>query len=166
MEENIVTSEVGQKLLTKDSACPSLPVKYRITGFLVCFGLGLILSIFSFVMLFIGAMSKPYKFAIVYTLGNILSLASTFFFFCSCKQLKLMCKKTRIVATIICIFCIVFTFIFALVIYNKDKGSHKIIMWILIIAQYISMFWYILSYIPFARTICKKCCKCLVDAAD
>ena len=43
MEENIVTSEVGQKVLTKDSACPKLPVKYRIAGFCTCFILGFIL---------------------------------------------------------------------------------------------------------------------------
>ena len=134
MEENIVTSEVGQKVLTKDSACPKLPVKYRIAGFCTCFILGFILSFFS----------------------------SFLFLFGPCSQLKRMFKKTRIVATIICLFCIVFTFIYALFIYSNESGIHKVVLWILIAAQYVSMFWYILSYIPFARTLCKKCCKCLI----
>ena len=162
MEENIVTSEVGQKVLTKDSACPKLPVKYRIAGFCTCYILGFILSFFSSFLFLFGSITQPYKFAIIYTLGNIISLLSSFFLFGPCSQLKRMFKKTRIVATIICLFCIVFTFIYALFIYSNESGIHKVVLWILIAAQYVSMFWYILSYIPFARTLCKTCCKCLI----
>ena len=93
-------------------------------------------------------------------------LASTFFLIGPMRQLKLMCKKTRIVASIICLFCIVFTLVYALTFYDGDYVGHVIIMWILIILQYVSMFWYILSYIPFARTICAKCCKCLCSCDD
>ena len=35
------------------------------------------------------------KFALIFTLGNICSVASTFFMIGPCKQLKLICKKTR-----------------------------------------------------------------------
>ncbi len=163
MEEKLVTTEVGQKLLTKDSACPSLPVKYRIWGFCICFILGLILSFFSTFMFIFGAIKQPYKFAVLYTLGNIVSLLSSFFLFGPCSQFKRMFKKTRVVATIICLFCIIFTLIYAIWIYKDEGFGYKLIMWILIIAQYLSMFWYILSYIPFARTICKKCCKCIIE---
>ena len=77
-----------------------------------------------------------------------------------------MFKKTRIIATIMCLFCIIFTLVFALTFYDREKAGHNIIMWILIILQYIAMFWYVLSYIPFARTICLKCCKCLCNCDD
>ena len=105
-------------------------------------------------------------FAIVYTIGNILSLLSSFFLFGPCKQLKYMFKKTRIIATILVLFFMIFTLIFSLVIYDKNKGGHKIVIWILIICQYCATFWYIISYIPFARTIFKKCFKCLCDFDD
>ena len=166
MEEKLVTSEAGLKILTKDTACPSLPVKYRIWGFLTCFLLGLALSILTIFLFFLGDKSKAGRFAILYTAGNIFMLASTFFLIGPMRQLKLMCKKTRIVASIVCLFCIVFTLVYALTFYDGEKTGHIIIMWILIILQYVSMSWYILSYIPFARTICAKCCKCLCSCDD
>ena len=166
MEEKLVTSEAAQNYLTKDTACPTLPVKYRIWGFVISFLLGLILSLLTIFLFFFGNKSKASRFAILYTVGNIAMLASSFFLFGPMRQLKLMCKKTRIVASIIFLFCIVFTLVFALTLYDRDNGGHILIMWILIVLQYISTFWYILSYIPFARTICTKCCKCLCNCDD
>lgn len=166
MKSGLLSSETAQQALTKDSACPSLPVKYRITGFIVCFVVGLFLSLLSTCLFVFGSLKSPYKFAIVYTIGNILSLLSSFFLFGPCKQLKYMFKKTRIIATILVLFFMIFTLIFSLVIYDKNKGGHKIVIWILIICQYCATFWYIISYIPFARTIFKKCFKCLCDFDD
>ena len=165
-EDNTVIPEVGQKLIAEDTACPSLPVKDRIMGFAICYILGFIISILSTFLLLFGAIKKPYKFAIIYTLGNVLSLSSSFFLNGPQKQLKKMFDKTRLVASIVCLFCIVFTFFYAIVIYKDGSGGHKLIMWILVIAQYISMFWYVLSYIPFARTLVKKCCKCIIKVDD
>ena len=166
MEENLVKSETAQKILTKDTACPSLPVKYRIWGFITCFLLGFLISILTMLLFFFGDKSKASRFAIIYTVGNIASLLATFFLIGPMRQLKLMFKKTRIIATIMCLFCIIFTVVFALTFYDREKAGHNIIMWILIILQYIAMFWYVLSYIPFARTICLKCCKCLCNCDD
>ena len=57
-----------------DSCFPSLSYKERITGFIICFALGIIIQFFSFGSLmgiFVGNVSK---FAFLYTLGNIVSL--------------------------------------------------------------------------------------------
>ena len=163
MAEKLIGSEGAQKFLTKDTACPSLPVKYRIWGFCISFILGIFISLLSLLLFVFGSLTNVSKFVIVYTLGNICALASSFFLFGPLRQLKLMFKTTRIIATIVCLICIIFTLVFCLVLYNPDKGGHKIVIWILFILQYVSMFWYILSYIPFARTIFKSCCKCICD---
>ena len=155
---SLLSSETAQGVLTKDSACPSLPVKYRFWGFVSCFCLGVLLIVIA-MFLFV-ANTSALKFGLLLTFGNIFALASTFFLIGPMRQAKLMFKKTRIFATILCLFCILFTFIFSLWIYNEST-LHKVVMWILIILQFASLFWYVLSYIPFARTICKKICGCL-----
>ncbi len=58
-----------------ESLFPSLSLKERLIGFGICFALGMLiqfLSMGSLVGLFIG---KTSKFAFLYTLGNIISLA-------------------------------------------------------------------------------------------
>ena len=157
----LLESETVQKVLTKDSACPSMPVKHRIAGFIVCFILGFALSILSTVLFIIGSL-EAYKFAIFFSLGNICSLLSSLFLIGPCRQLKRMFEKTRIAATILVLFFIAFTLIYALVIY-KDELFHKIILLIIIALQFGANIWYLLSYIPFGRTACKKCAACLCD---
>ena len=163
MSSSLLGSEAIQKIITKDSACPSMPVKYRITGFVVCFIVGLALSILSAILFIFGGLAA-YKFAILFTLGNICSLLSSLFLVGPCRQLKRMFEKTRIIATILVLFFIVFTLIYALVIY-KDEVFHKIILWIIIGLQFASNIWYLLSYIPFGRAACKKgiACCCNMD---
>ena len=158
MSSSLLGSEAVQKVITKDSACPSMPVKYRIIGFIVCFIVGFALSILSGI-LFIFGMFAPYKFAILFTLGNICSILSSLFIVGPCGQIKNMFAKTRIIATILVLFFIVFTLVYALVIY-KDKVGHKILLWIIIALQFAANIWYLLSYIPFGRTACKKCVAC------
>ena len=163
MSENLLGSETVQKVLTKDSACPSLPVKYRIIGFISCLVIGFAISLLSSFLLMFSIAFQPYKFAILFTFGNLNSLASSFFLIGPCRQIKSMFDKKRIIATILCLFSIVFTLIYSLVIYDKEKGFHKIILWILIGLQYVAIFWYLLSYIPFGRTLCKKCIGCMCN---
>ena len=161
MSSSLLGSEAVQKVITKDSACPSMPVKHRIAGFIVCFILGFALSILSTVLFIIGSL-EAYKFAILFSLGNICSLLSSLFLIGPCRQLKRMFEKTRIAATILVLFFIAFTLIYALVIY-KDELFHKIILLIIIALQFGANIWYLLSYIPFGRTACKKCVACVCD---
>jgi len=57
-----------------DSCFPSLSYKERITGFLICFALGLVIQFFSVGSLMGLVLGKISKFAFLYTLGNIISL--------------------------------------------------------------------------------------------
>ena len=161
MSESLVTSEASLKILTKDSACPSLPIKYRFWGFVICFCLGVVVSLLTSI-LFVTNKGPP-KFAILYTVGIILSLLSSFFLFGPMRQLKSMFKKTRIVATLMLLIVLVFTLVFAFALFDEDNKAHGLIIILCVVLEYIALFWYTLSYVPFGRTIFKKCCKCLCD---
>lgn len=63
----------------KDDQCPccDMSFKTRIIGGCICSGIGVLLSVFSFVSFASGDLSM---FAILYTLGTIVAMAGSFFF--------------------------------------------------------------------------------------
>ncbi|KAI0336391.1 SFT2-domain-containing protein [Cubamyces sp. BRFM 1775] len=89
-------------------------------------------------------------FALLYALGTIVSLIGTGFLIGFTKQLKLMFKPVRIVATIFFLASIVLIFVGAFVIRND------LICIIFVIIEYLAYAWYNLSYIPYARTAVLK----------
>lgn len=59
--------------LTGDaSCCPSLTMRQRVVGFISCWALGWILSILSMGSVFRLLAGRPERFAIQYTIGNLL----------------------------------------------------------------------------------------------
>ena len=80
-------------------------------GFAACFGLGFIISILSAFTI-----ANPVKFALPYTLGNILSLLSTTFLVGPKMQCKYALAPIRRYAFLIFIGCIFCTLISALVL--------------------------------------------------
>lgn len=128
----------------------SLSWSNRIRGFVVCFVFGVLCSLMGSAFLAIPFKGKK-LFAVFYTFGNILSLASTCFLMGPCNQCKKMFAETRIFATIIVFVCIILTFLSA---FWWDKTGLAILFCIF---QFISLTWYSLSYIPFARDAVKRC---------
>lgn len=82
------------ELLDELNECFSLTRMQRLYGFVVCVSAGLFCSFLSSLMWL-----RPTKFAILYTMGNILSLGSTGFLTGFMAQAKGMFKGTRLVAT-------------------------------------------------------------------
>jgi len=119
----------------------------RLYGFAGCLALGLILSILGSALLFVGQLGS---FAVLYAMGTVISLIGTGFLIGFTKQLKMMFKPVRVVATIIFIASIVLVFIGAFVI-NSD-----LLCIILVIVEYLAYTWYTLSYIPYARSAVLK----------
>lgn len=76
-------------------------------------------------------------------------MASTLFLMGPWKQLKKMFNETRVFATIGVILFMVLTLVCA---FNKKRGLAVLFC----ICQFLSMTWYSLSYIPFARDAAKK----------
>jgi len=119
----------------------------RLYGFAGCYGIGLVLSVLGTVMLFVGGLAS---FAVLYALGTIVSLIGTGFLIGFSKQIKLMFKPVRVVATIVFLAMIVMIFISAFVLGN---GTLCIIF---VVLEYLAFLWYTLSYIPYARTAVLK----------
>ena len=162
MEKALMENEATGKLLTKDSMCPSLSYKQRLYGFLFCMLAGVLISVIGFILLLVGKLGGI-KIGLLMSLGNIISVASTFFLFGPFSQLKKMFEKKRIIATIVFLVSLIATLILVFTFKDPEKEWKKIVLIVLIIVQYIAFFWYCLSYIPYGQKMlegCVKCCFC------
>ncbi|KAI0256475.1 SFT2-domain-containing protein [Lactifluus subvellereus] len=119
----------------------------RLYGFAGCYAIGLILSFLGTVMFIVGGLGP---FSILYALGTIVSLIGTGFLIGFAKQIKLMFKPVRVVATIVFLSMIVMIFVAAFVLHN---GTLCIIF---VVLEYLAFLWYTLSYIPYARSAVLK----------
>nr|XP_020459212.1 vesicle transport protein SFT2B-like [Monopterus albus] len=127
----------------------------RVKGFVVCFVLGAGCTLLGVGLLFIPRIGII-LFIVLYTFGNVCALCSTMFLMGPVKQLKRMCDKTRALATIIMITCLVLTLCAAF--WWKNFG----LCILFCILQIIAFTWYSLSYIPCAReAILKLVAVCL-----
>jgi len=136
--------------------CPSLSLKQRVIGFGICLVLGLIccfLAIFSIPSIVL----NPSRFAVPYTLGNLLAVSATGFLVGPLRQLKACMSPTRIITSIIFTLALVLTLVAAFVLHNE------ILVLLAVIIQFCALVWYALSYIPFARAMCKNCLSSVVS---
>jgi len=131
-----------------------LSTKQRVIGFVFCFVLGSIFSMISTMYVPLIALS-PSKFAIPYTIGNLLSIGSTGFLVGPWRQIKSMFEPKRIAASGIYLLSMVGTLVFALYFH---WGLPTIAC---VIVQFCSFFWYASSYIPFGQEMfCSGCKYC------
>jgi len=119
----------------------------RVKGFIACFVLGIILSVIGSICLFFG---NVVAFGIVYTLGNLIAMASTCFLCGPVAQIKKMFAKTRILATVLVFTFMVLTLLAGLALHKAGLAL------LFCILQFLAMTWYSISYIPFARDAIKK----------
>lgn len=89
-------------------------------------------------------------FCAFYTLGNACSVFSTMFLMGPLSQAKKMFNSTRWIATTLMIAFLVLTLVAALV------WKKRTLALLFCMCQFLSMTWYSLSYIPFARDAVKK----------
>ncbi|KAI9569058.1 SFT2-domain-containing protein [Boletus coccyginus] len=115
----------------------------RLYGFVGCLVAGFALSLLGSILLFLGQLST---FAVLYTIGILVSLAGTGFLIGFASQLKLMFKPVRIIATIAFLASIALVFVGAFVI-----GS-EVLCIVFVVIEYLAYTWYCLSYIPYARS--------------
>jgi len=145
-----------QGIVTQISDASTLSWSTRIKGFVICFVLGAAFSVLGSSLLFI-----PRKglvlFAVLYTLGNILSLSSTCFLMGPVNQIKKMFAKTRVIATILVFVMFILTLVSAFALKNSGLAL------LCCVLQFLALTWYSLSYIPFARDAVKKCFAACID---
>jgi len=119
----------------------------RLYGFIGCLIAGFVLSLLGTVVLVFG---MTILFSILYILGTIVSLIGTGFLIGFFKQVKLMFKPVRVIASIVLIASIGLVFIGAFVLHNG------ILCLIFVFIEYLAYAWYTLSYIPYARAAVTK----------
>ncbi|XP_013406460.1 vesicle transport protein SFT2B [Lingula anatina] len=140
-----------QGIVTQIYEGTTLSWSTRIKGFLVCFILGILLSVMGSCFLWMGYTGTGLLlFGLFYTLGNIVSILSTMFLMGPCNQLKKMFAETRIIATIVVIVFFALTLMAAL--WWQIAGLALLFC----ILQFLALTWYSISYIPFARDAVKK----------
>lgn len=119
----------------------TLSYKTRIWGFVICFALGYVIMFMS--LFTVPDLPKhPEKFAILYSIGNIIAIGSSCFLWGPWAQIKNMFAPVRAVATIIYLLCIGVT------IYLAVDVKKVVPILIMIIVQCFAGIWYALSYIP------------------
>jgi len=119
----------------------------RIYGFVACLAIGFVLSLLGSILLFLGAIVS---FVLLYTIGIFVSLLGTGFLIGFFKQISLMFKPVRIVATIVFLASVALVFIGAFVL------KSEVLCIIFVVIEYLAYTWYCLSYIPYARTAVKN----------
>ncbi|RHZ68366.1 hypothetical protein Glove_295g39 [Diversispora epigaea] len=136
-----------QETTDNSSIFDELSRTQRLYAFAICFVLGFFLSVLSTVKLTFGNLKG---FAILYTVGNILSFVSTGFIVGFKKQLKSMFAPVRWVASLIVIGAMIATLVVAFVL---KSGILSLIMCLI---QFAAFLWYCASYIPYGRTIIRR----------
>ncbi|KAI8150151.1 Got1/Sft2-like family-domain-containing protein [Fennellomyces sp. T-0311] len=119
----------------------------RLYAFGACFVVGMIISILS--TLFLLTANVP-GFAILYSIGNVISLFSLTFIIGIPKQIKTMFAPVRFWATTIYLALLALTL--ALSIWLKQM----FISIILVIVQFCALVWYAASYIPYGRELIRR----------
>eukprot|EP00762_Andalucia_godoyi_P007473 ANDGO_07847.mRNA.1 Protein transport protein SFT2 len=128
----------------------------RFYGFLICMSAGLLCSFLAALYL-PSIIVNPRKFALVYTLGNVLSIGSTMFLVGPWEQLRKMMAPTRLGATVVYVVSLGLTLYCALVLHSSGLTL------VCLVIQIAAMIWYALSYVPFGRQLCTMCCENAMD---
>mmetsp|Transcript_18242 Transcript_18242/g.20624 ORF Transcript_18242/g.20624 Transcript_18242/m.20624 type:complete len:321 (+) Transcript_18242:121-1083(+) len=129
--------------------CGQMSLKTRVQGFIICYSLGsllLFMSSLSVGLVFI----RPSKFAMPYTVGSVLSLASSLFFVGPKRFVRTMFDPTRRRSSIVYIFSLIGTLVTVLFLHSG------ILTLLLLMVQISSYLWLIASYIPYGRTMLLK----------
>ena len=166
------------ELVTTENAslCPSMSLQNRLICFGVCTGVGIMLSIGGSINMFfhnyqgifvvLQFLSKQSKelffftailgFAVLYSMGTIISLIGSGFLRGPVKQIKALTDTSRLVAVLVMFFSIVITIVAAVV------WKNGILSLVFCIFQFFSYMWYCLSYIPYGRDAVTGCFKSCV----
>jgi len=129
----------------------SLTIKQRAIGWVICTALGIVFSFLGFLFFL-----QPSTFALFYTFGNIIMLASTAFIVGPMRQLKNMFKPTRFIC------CVVFIGSMILTLVGVFKGWIFIVIIIFVLLQFASLLYYCFSYIPYGRQCLRGICGSVV----
>jgi hypothetical protein len=131
-----------QTLLEQLNEGLTLTRTQRLLGFLVSFGMGMLLSLMAPMFIL-----RPVKLATTLSLGNLLSVGSMMFLVGPTKQCASMMDSSRWIATSIYLASLILTLIAAFLF------KSRLICLVCIVVQYAALAWYSLSYIPYGQAM-------------
>jgi hypothetical protein len=144
----------------QNNPCPCLEMTYgqRFSAFLVCFAVGTVLSLVS-TMNVPSIVINPAKFAIPFTMGNIVSLLSMSFLTGLRRQCSSLFHPDRALTTTVFMLSMGGTIVSSFLLHSAWLTFSFVII------QYASYIWYCASYVPYGRQALlgcvKKCWSCL-----
>lgn len=145
--------EAVKTVATNDSCCPDLELKTRVIFFIVFAILGVVFGIFAIGSLFSAIIGEVNGFIILYSLSVVFSITASFFLKGPKAQWKIVTDTKRLIPTIT--FIVTFIMIFVSIFIIKSK----ILTIILFLIQITACIFYILSFFPYGKELCVKCCK-------
>ncbi|KAI8073191.1 Got1/Sft2-like family-domain-containing protein [Gongronella butleri] len=119
----------------------------RLYAFGICFVIGFLLSIASTLILIGGNVPG---FAILYSIGNLVSIFSLTFIIGIMKQFKTMFAPVRFWATVVYLALLVVTLVLSITLHVFFLSL------ILVVIQFCALVWYSASYIPYGREIIRR----------
>lgn len=152
--ENLIDSETNNNIESECCECCELSWNDRIIGYCICSIMGLIINLCSITKIKSAISGNLLDFIIFTSIGNIISILGSLFLSGPKNQCKSMFEENRYIVSSIYLLSIFSVFI---ILFLPNFSGKILLLILIIIIQYISWFWYTLSYIPYARNIIKKC---------
>jgi hypothetical protein len=148
------SSSVGHGQLAEDGdaeqdpwcAC-EMTWRERLLGCGTCMVAGYLLSFGSFFRMTDLIRGEPLPYVLNVTVGNLIALAGSCFLSGPRSQAAKMWHESRRVATTLYLGSLLLTLLVAII----NLPGRAILLVLLLLSQYVSITWYCLSYIPFAR---------------
>lgn len=127
--DNAALLITGKPMQDKNDSCfPEMTFKERMIGFISCVAIGYLLDFMSFIMMIASqGNNATTRFAIFYSLGNILSLFAITFLKGIKSQIRQMKNPKRLIVTIVLLSSIIGIILVALLVKN-EKLKRLIIM--------------------------------------
>ena len=132
-----------------------LTYKQRMMGWAGCIGIAILRAVISILSL-LKLAGAPAKFAVPYTLCNIFLLVSTFFLIGPKAQCRVMCKDYRALTSAVFVVSMILTLVVAFV--SMNKALQMLLVLFFVCVQVVALVWYSLSFIPYGRSMCYRCC--------
>ena len=139
------------------ACCPALSYKQRMTGFLLCFLFGMIVSFSALGSIGGLLLGNPRPFAVKYTIGNLLSLGSSSFLVGPAKQCRDMLAPERFLAS-----TIYFATLFG-TLFSAFWLKIQIVTFAFVLVQFAALTWYMLSYVPYGQACLKRTVKKVIS---
>ncbi|CAI0430972.1 unnamed protein product [Linum tenue] len=144
-EQPSASSRDSSSLIDDFNRNCALSSKQRLYGFAICFVSGLSCTFLSMLFFF-----HPIKFGVTFTFDNLLALGSTAFLIGPKRQVTMMLDPVLIYVTALYLASIIIALFCAVYVHSKILTLFAVIL------EFGALFWYNLSYVPFARSMVSK----------